>query len=339
MKLRISAFVAATLIAGLTACGGGEEQNANDAASTSASASATAAAKPVPNVVGKTYLEARSLLNKSDYYARLIGKDGKEWTTNIVPNESVLVVSMSPSAGTVSANDYIEITVNLTQEEFTAAVKAKADAAKVAAEEAKIATRYTYTCGAYSGTQPKYKSYKDVWASADYNGSGTCYIQIDGKDSYSKLPLLPSEQKIVDFVASKGGDVSVPSATVGSVMKLCAKLDPGYADQVVARPEWRKSEAEAALTVCPDAPHAAVLQQEITAVKMGDGDKIVGQTMAPGTWKTKAGIKDCYWSRNTGGGDIIANDFVGFAPDGVTVTVYAGEGFESSRCGTWTKIG
>lgn len=30
---------------------------------------------------------------------------------------------------------------------------------------------------------------------------------------------------------------------------------------------------------------------------------------------------------------------VGFAPAGVTVTVFAGEGFESERCGVWTKIG
>lgn len=34
-----------------------------------------------------------------------------------------------------------------------------------------------------------------------------------------------------------------------------------------------------------------------------------------------------------------ANDIVDFAPDGVTVTVLPGEGFKSSRCGTWTKIG
>ncbi len=35
----------------------------------------------------------------------------------------------------------------------------------------------------------------------------------------------------------------------------------------------------------------------------------------------------------------LANDFVEFAPDGVPVTVYAGEGFKSERCGRWTKIG
>lgn len=38
--------------------------------------------------------------------------------------------------------------------------------------------------------------------------------------------------------------------------------------------------------------------------------------MEPGTWKIKHVIKDCYWSRNTGGGDIVANDFVGSRPAG-----------------------
>lgn len=65
----------------------------------------------------------------------------------------------------------------------------------------------------------------------------------------------------------------------------------------------------------------------------------VGTTMEPGTWKTKPGVKDCYWSRSSGSGDIIDNDIIDYAPEGVTVAVQAGEGFKSSRCGTWTKIG
>lgn len=298
-------------------------------ASTSSVPSPSKTLKPVPDVVGKTFQDARSTLNKAGYSMRVSDKDGKLWT-NIVPDASVTVISMKTAPGTITGEDSVEVALGTTEAEYVAAKKAAAD-------EAKIASRYTYNCGGSSSTT--YKSYKDVWTSANYKDSGTCYIAIDGKDSYSRVPLLPSEQKIVDFVASKGGDVSVPSAAVGNVMRLCAKLAPDYADQVVARPEWRKSEAEAALTVCPDAPHAAILQHELTAVKVGDGNKIVGQTMEPGTYRTKPGAKDCYWSRNTGGGDIIANNFVGFAPDGVTVTVYPGEGFESSRCAPWTKIG
>ncbi|WP_198318400.1 PASTA domain-containing protein [Arthrobacter sp. YN] len=303
------------------------------------SASSSPTAKPVQDVVGKTYLAARTALNNDDYFSRVVGKDGKEWTTNIVPDDSVLAVSMKPAAGETPDTDTIYITVNMTEAEFKAASAAKAETAKVAAEQARLATRYTYTCGWSSSNQPTYKSYKEIWASGDYKNGADCHVQMDGRSSYDKPPLLPSEQKLVDLVASKGGDVSVPSSTVGNVMLLCAKVHPDYADQVSAVPERRKAEAAAALTVCPDAPHAAILQAEIMAVKVSDGAKIVGQTMEPGIWKTKPGAKDCYWSRTTGGGDIIDNNFVGFAPDGVTVTVYAGEGFESSRCGTWTKIG
>ncbi|WP_248762114.1 PASTA domain-containing protein [Pseudarthrobacter sp. SSS035] len=337
MKLQFSAVLAATILMALTACGAGEQASDTASPSVSASASPKATAKPVPDVVGKTYIEARALLNKSDYYARLVGKDGKNWTTNIVPDASVMAVSTNPAAGKTSKDGYVHIMVNMTEAEFIAAGKVKAEAAKVAAEEAKIATRYTFTCGSYSSTQPTYKSYKEVWASPDYTWGSTCSVKIGGSHPSDKPTLLPSEQKLVDFVASKGANVSGPGYTVGNIMNLCAKVDTTYADQEST--PARKAEAEAALTVCPDAPHAALLQETVTATKMGDGDKVVGQTMEPGTWKTKPGTKDCYWSRNTGGGDIIANDFVGFAPNGVTVTVYPGEGFESSRCGIWTKIG
>lgn len=79
--------------------------------------------------------------------------------------------------------------------------------------------------------------------------------------------------------------------------------------------------AKAAPALRPDAPHAALLQDVMTAVKVGPGTpaprhpgtRVVGQDMAPGTYKTSPGAKDCYWSRTTGGGAIIANDFGGFA--------------------------
>lgn len=327
MKIYTLALITAVTFA-LTACGGGEQAaDHSPAAPTSVSAKSTPTARPVPDVVGKTYLDARTTLNKSDYFPRLVGKDGEEWTTNIVPNDSVIVVSVSPALG---KKDFVDVTVNMTEKEFLAAVKAKGEAAK-------IAIRYTYTCGTWSSTQPKYKSYKDVWTSSDYKSGSDCSVKIGDQYPSDKPTLLQDEQKVVDLVGSKGGDISAPANTFGRIMSLCAKVGSDYADH--ASTPARKAEAEAALSVCPDAPHAALLQETIDTIKMASGDKIVGQTMEPGTWKTKPGIKDCYWSRNTGGGDIIANDFVGFAPDGVTVTVYPGEGFESERCGIWTKVG
>ena len=77
-----------------------------------------------------------------------------------------------------------------------------------------------------------------------------------------------------------------------------------------------------------------------SSTTFGDGVFIVGLDIAPGTYRT--GTTDgCYWARLSGfGGDfeeIIANDL----GDGQRlVTVAASDrGLETSRCGTWTKVG
>ncbi|HEX9229519.1 MAG TPA: PASTA domain-containing protein [Arthrobacter sp.] len=304
-------------------------------ASPSPSPSPTRTARAVPDVAGKIFTDARTALSNQGFYATtIVGKDGSKWS-NVVPDKTVTVVSTKPAAGTSTTVQDVEVTVSMTQVEFVAATKAAADAAKLAA-------RYQYLCGSnpYGTTGTvKFKSFKEVWTSPHYAAADKCIVKVDGKSASDDYTLIPSEQATVDLVAANGGDVSVPSYALDTVLNLCTKLDPDYADLVHARPDWRKASAKAALALCPDAPHAAILQEVLTAVKISDGNHIVGGDMQPGTYRTKAGISDCYWSRNTGGGNIIANDFVGFAPNGVTVTVRAGEGFESSRCGTWTKIG
>lgn len=321
MKHYFPAVLAAIAIA-LTGCGGGEQQASSAATKPAATASARA---KVPDVVGKTFPEAKSALGKVDYNPSIYGPDGKKWDTTTEPDESVLTVSTAPPAGGVSANATVIVKVNVTEKDFLAGVRVKEEAAAVAEAEAEIATRYTYTCG---GT--KYTNLKHVWAGGDTKIGGPCTV--DG--GYT---LLPSEQKLVDMVASKGVKITDPNRTVERIMALCAKLAFDYSD-LPTSPE-RKGEAEAALAACPDVPHASVLQDVVTLSRVVEGSLTVGQTMEPGTWKTRPGVKDCYWSRSTGGGDIIANDIIDFAPDGVTVTVFAGEGFKSSRCGTWTKIG
>lgn len=68
----------------------------------------------------------------------------------------------------------------------------------------------------------------------------------------------------------------------------------------------------------------------------------VGQQIAPGTWRTSF-TDGCYWeTRASGYGgfeDVIANDYIdGRGSTTVTISssVYA---FETSYCGTWTKVG
>jgi hypothetical protein len=72
--------------------------------------------------------------------------------------------------------------------------------------------------------------------------------------------------------------------------------------------------------------------------KFGQGTLIVGTDITPGTYRSSNGA-DCYWARlrNFSGqlAGIIANNFGGAA----IVSIRSSDaGFESSKCGTWTKI-
>ncbi|MGO4249458.1 PASTA domain-containing protein [Paenarthrobacter sp. RAF54_2] len=337
MKRLLALVLVTIVVVGLAGCSGQDQQS-------QASASAKAVSptpKPailVPDVVGKTYPEASELLSKAGFRTPVPhGRDGARWD-RALPGRDDTVVATEPAAGSETNEETIKVILNRTEAEQLAAGKAAMEAYQAAAAAQRLANRYSYSCGDGLVTTNEYRSYKEVWASRDY-ASGRCSIQIDGLHPSTKQALVPSEQALVDLIASHGGDVSLPTATVGKVMLMCATVDQDFADVVVARMDWRRADVLGALSVCPDAPHAAVFQEVLTAVKIWDGTNVVGQTMEPGTYKTKPGVKDCYWSRSTGGGDIIDNNFVGFAPDGVTVTVYTGEGFISQRCGVWTKIG
>ncbi|MFW0772560.1 PASTA domain-containing protein [Paenarthrobacter nitroguajacolicus] len=331
MKRLVALVLTAIVVVTLAACSGPEQQQIQ---ASPTQTTATPSQKPaivVPDVVGKTYMEASELLSKAGFRTPVPhGSDGVRWD-RALPDKIVAVVSTEPAAGAKTNEETIKVILNRTEAEQLAAQ----DAAMAAA---RLVNRYKFTCSEGTGTPATYRSYKEVWASPHYAG-GRCSIAIDGQQPSKKVELLPSEQAVVDVVASHGGDVSAPAGTFGNVMLMCAKVDRDFADQFVARMDWRRADVQGALSICPDAPHAAVFQEVLTAVKVSDGTKVVGQTMEPGTYKTKPGVKDCYWARTTGGGDIIDNNFVGFAPDGVTVTVYAGEGFISQRCGVWTKIG
>lgn len=70
-----------------------------------------------------------------------------------------------------------------------------------------------------------------------------------------------------------------------------------------------------------------------------DGTYEVGNGVKPGTYRTDGSAEDCYWERSTRGGEILANDFVGNAPGGVTVTIRTSDGgFKSDNCGTWVQV-
>jgi hypothetical protein len=334
LKSKIAVAAVTVLLAALTACGSGTPAASKTTASAPTTAKPTRELVAIPDFAGKKAVESRSALASLGMLGRFYDAQGTLW--RIEPDADVTVVRTEPAAGEYSPSGAVRVITNITQEEQVASAPAKAEKAAQAA----LAVRYKYTCGIGSTVPSKdFKSYKEVWTSTYYHSSRGCVLYLDGETAYDTKTLLPSEQAIVDVVGANGGDASSPGYAYAAVYTLCATDRPGYADELPAKPQWKTAEAKAALTLCPDAPHAAVLQEAVDSVKIDDGKKVVGKDMAPGTYRTKPAVKDCYWSRNTGSGDIIANNFVGFAPAGVTVTAYPGEGFESSNCGIWTKIG
>ncbi|MGO4471640.1 Ltp family lipoprotein [Arthrobacter sp. M-10] len=133
MKRYLSAVLAMTLMCGLAACGGGVQQAASSTEKSTPSPSKTA--NPVPDVSGKPWDVAFTALVAGGFNVVIIGKDGKKWATGI-PNHTVTVVSLKPSAGQLSDSGDVEVTVNITEAEFADARKAAAD--KAAAEQAAV---------------------------------------------------------------------------------------------------------------------------------------------------------------------------------------------------------
>jgi len=70
-----------------------------------------------------------------------------------------------------------------------------------------------------------------------------------------------------------------------------------------------------------------------------EGDYSVGKKARPGTYRTEPRTTDCYWERNSRGGDIIANDLITFAASGATVTILSSDGgFSTTGCGPWIPL-
>ncbi|WP_138418690.1 PASTA domain-containing protein [Sinomonas gamaensis] len=333
MKRHWIAAWAAPFILVLAGCGGGES-SARTTAKPVAAASIV-----VPDVTGQSAREAAATMGKAGLQADLFGSDGQGWTGS--PDDPAKALSTDPAAGTqMIPHGKVKIRLDRKSQQDWAAQPPAAPAASSPSTAASLTNRYSVTCG-YSSDR-KYSSYKDVWTSPEYQASGYCETKIDGKDPVPRangIALLPQEQAIVNVVALKGGDVSNPARTFANIYSLCASVPKDYADHVVGiSGNVQKPGIEGALALCPDTPHAALLQQALTSVKIDSGSYAVGKDMLPGTYSTAPGVRQCYWSRSNGAGDIIANNFIDYAPNGATVTVYAGEGFTSDRCGVWTKV-
>lgn len=78
--------------------------------------------------------------------------------------------------------------------------------------------------------------------------------------------------------------------------------------------------------------------QQVQSTQFGDGVHVVGANVTPGVYSISSS-SNCYYAWMTGTGsdaDIVENNIVS-GP--ATVTLKPGDIFETSRCGTWTKVG
>jgi hypothetical protein len=168
-----------------------------------------------------------------------------------------------------------------------------------------------------------------------------------------RYDLEPDETAVVKQIGADGGDISAPYMAYGDVLMLCA-LPPkeGWDHRYGEYPSGPEitSVAKAAAAMCPDAPYADELIRVATGVppapktSMEDGTFTVGKDIAAGTYQVSVpaganGVHNCYWERTSPQGATIQNNYVTFAPQGPVVTIHAGEGFVSQRCGSWNKVG
>lgn len=102
--------------------------------------------------------------------------------------------------------------------------------------------------------------------------------------------------------------------------------------------------------MCPTAPFVAELKRVANGVPpapkptMGSGTCAVGKDIAAGNYRMKVsagsnGIYDCLWERTRPPRWHHRKRLPHLRTARALVTVYAGEGSVSKRCGTWTKNG
>lgn len=184
-------------------------------------------------------------------------------------------------------------------------------------------TRWAFQCGSQTVV-----TLAEAWAS----GEGRCNPTLKA----SMFTATPEEATVIAAYRAAQPGVGVDDqGAYRTVLEVCAQTNPWVSTYFSVSAE----EARVALeTLCPEAPHAQLLRQITSGEAFGAGTWQVGTDIPAGRYRSKVDVTDCYWERLTRNGNIIANDFLSAAVDGVTVTVRDGEVFNPTvACGYWTR--
>lgn len=165
-------------------------------------------------------------------------------------------------------------------------------------------------------------------------------------------PKLTAEDK-VDQLAEAGGWMPGEKASA-YVVDICETL--------TARKEAGGDPVEWLTFNDPDADRAAVLKAGVPLLcpewsktvrqVLGSGVRFYSdgtyavkakpdpgeEEIAPGSYRVRGALEDCYWERTSRSGEILDNRFATSAQD-ITVTIAASDGqFTARGCGVWKPV-
>ncbi|WP_139006930.1 PASTA domain-containing protein [Arthrobacter crystallopoietes] len=331
---KLTAVLAALLV--LVGCASVSEAESEPKAVQPVETTAYAEEQTIPDTAGMPLTDA--LTELSDLNLDVRGqRDRSEINLGTVVLDEWKVERQLPPAGKYSA-ELKTVTLVLAPLEGT---KAAAQAAK---EDAKASATWIFECtdGSLFGEdtiEETHYSLKDVWASDNYENFESCAVVAQDETSFKPTK---KEKAVIAVVNEHFDGREEDHHAYADALQECA-VSRGPANS----PEWASAPVpflKGAALICPKAGHAKEMSAWAEGRKFDDGTYIVGKSITPGTYQVQLpegadGLHDCYWSRTTPTGDIIANNFIDFSPQGPTVQVYQGEGFVSERCGVWAQVG
>ncbi|SDD43796.1 hypothetical protein [Auraticoccus monumenti] len=160
-----------------------------------------------------------------------------------------------------------------------------------------------------------------------------------------RLPAAWSDDELAylewaDVVA----DSDEAASTVAAAREACDNIANSDQENAIAGlVDEATDETRAAVKyLCPE--HEEVLEVADRSFGQGSykvrtqGSRDEDDVIQPGTYRTRDGVEDCYWERVEDNGEIRSNELVGYAPEGVEITLLdTGGGFSSERCGVWYR--